>query len=250
MTKKSWFLVALGIATFLIFLVVSLPPSLVLDRLTPYGINASATSGSIWKGAATIDYRNVSVGRIVWNVSAPTLLSGRLRADVVLERPDGSAKSQVTAALSGRVHVRDLEASLPIAALNDGSLPKGLQGNVRLDFTEIVIEKGVPKAAEGKVEALNVVSSLPRPTSLGSFRVTFPPRAPSDQPLEGILQSLDGPAVVQGKLTLTSNEYIIDGTIVAGPNAPPDLVNTLQLLGPRDNQGRTEFQFRGPIGGG
>ena len=79
--------------------------------------------------------------------------------------------------------------------------------------------------------------------SIGSYVITFPAADPSKEPV-GQLRSVGGSLDVQGTLRLTrAPGVVVEGTVAARPDAPPELVKQLAYLGSPDAQGRRPFSF-------
>jgi len=105
-TRSSWSLVALGIVALLVFVVVTLPASLLGGRLERIGVTAMAFTGSIWSGTAVgLAWRGAVLGDLRWRVAPLELFRGRLGAHVTLTRPDGRIESNVAATLAGNLHL-------------------------------------------------------------------------------------------------------------------------------------------------
>jgi hypothetical protein len=67
-----------------------------------------------------------------------------------------------------------------------------------------------------------------------------------DAPLTGALDDLGGPLDVTGSLQLLADRsYVVEGLIAARADAPADISQMLQFLGPADQQGRRPFSLAG-----
>src|SRR5262245_27894656 len=116
--KRLWPLVALGIGAYVVFVLATLPASVVLNRLGSLGVNAAAVSGTIWNGSAEVlEVQGMTVGKASWRLRVLPLFTGRLSADVRLNGSDGSAQGRVTIAPGGRLALDQFNASLPIGSL-------------------------------------------------------------------------------------------------------------------------------------
>lgn len=246
--KLRW-LIALGAVAYILFAIVTFPASVLLERLRDQGVTAAGVEGTAWKGRAQLlKIKNENVGSVEWDLHALALLTLRLSADVKVTRMDGFMQSQIEL---GRESVRfaELTASVPLTALR-GIAPPGWQGTANLKFAELVLENDWPTSANGTVELMNLESTRQRSPISGSYKLTFPaPNAESSEgTLRGALTDLDGPLKIDGTIELRPNRsYLLSGLVAAKPDAPRNLVNQLQILGPADEQGRRPFSLEGTL---
>jgi len=242
-------LIILGALAFVLFLLVTLPAQLVFSRLEPMGLKAAGVSGSVWKGqAANLSTGPINLGRLTWDLHVLRLLTGRASASVTLQLDDGQAQGDVSAGLGGTVSLADAIVSWPLSRLSSSGLPGGWNGTVNAKLAEVRLANGVPTLIEGTVDILNLVGPANRPANLGSFRATFPATGavPADGAQVGTIEDLEGPIAVTGTITLSPDRsYVVDGQIATRPDAPAQIVNSLQYLGEPDGAGRRPFSVAG-----
>lgn len=247
--KRVWPYLALGIGAYLLFTIVTLPASLILSRVNAQGIYTAGVEGTVWKGKAqVVQLANANLGSVDWNLHFFPLLTGRLKADVQLTRTDGFARTTVAAAPSGRVHLSELSASLPLSALPAGGVAGGWSGLLNLKMAHLELHQGWPIAAEGMVEANDLTGPANRPTNIGSYKLVFPGEAAAkpEDPLTASLTDLSGPIQVNGTLQLRPDRnYFLECFVALRPGAPTQIANALQVLGPPDPQGRRRFATEG-----
>jgi hypothetical protein len=243
-------LVLIGILTFLVLAIISVPASVLFGFVQQYGVTAAGTEGSAWKGRAQmLQVQGVNVGAVEWNLHALALLTLKLQADVKVTRPEGFAEAEVSLRSSDSVTFQNLTASVPLAALA-GVAPAGWRGTVNMKFAELIVKEGWPSSARGTAEVLDVSSPNPNAPLTGSYKLTFP--APDVDAAEGVLVAqlvdLGGPLQIQGELELRPDRsYLLAGRVAARPDAPSNLANQLQILGPADAEGRREFSMEGTL---
>lgn len=248
--KRVWPLVALGVGAYLVFAVATLPASLVTSRLGPMGVNTAGVEGTVWKGRAqVVQVANSNLGSVSWDLHVLALFTARLQADVQLTRIDGFARGVVTASPSGNVRLRNVTASLPLAALPAGGLPRGWAGTLNLKLADLAVEKGWPTVVNGTVEVVDLIGPPRKPANIGSYKLTFPdPNAKNVEGLAGALVDTAGPLQISGTLLLKPDRsYQIDGLVATRPTTPRDVADALQILGPPDAQGRREFSMAGTM---
>jgi general secretion pathway protein N len=247
--KRVWPLVVLGIASYLLFAIWTLPASVLLRWLPP-NVHVDGIHGSAWRGsAAVVEVGSSMLGEAHWKLHPLALFLGHIKADVNLKRLDGFAQGIVTASTT-QIKLSDLSASLPLAALPPDVAPGGWMGTVNLRLSNLQIEQGWPTAVAGTIEVLQLTGPARNPTNIGSYKATFPaPKASADaKTLVGALTDVGGPVQINGTLQLKPDRtYLIDGLIAARPDAPRDVSNALQFLGAPDAQGRRPFSLSGSL---
>src|SRR6187401_756635 len=105
--KKIWPLAVLGIVSYLVFAIATLPAQLLISRLAP-AVMAAGVQGSVWKGQAQVVQTGATqLGSLSWNLHVLPLFTGRLVADVKITRTDGFAQGRVAANQSGTLTLSD-----------------------------------------------------------------------------------------------------------------------------------------------
>jgi general secretion pathway protein N len=248
--KKLWPLVALGIGAYLVFAVITLPAGVALAPFKSSGVEAAGVSGTAWKGhAQVLQVQGTRLGGIEWDLHLLSLFTGRLSAAVKLTRIDGYAQAEMTLKPGGSMSFKDLNASLPLSALPSNVIPGGWAGMLNLRLAGLVVENSWPRSADGTLEAVNITGPARQPVNMGSYKITFPATqaAPADT-LAGALTDTGGPLQVTGTVQLKPDRsYLVEGQIATRADAPRDVVNALQYLGPADAQGRRPFSFAGTL---
>jgi general secretion pathway protein N len=244
-------LAAIGLAAFVVFALVTLPARIVLARLAPASIRADGVSGTIWNGRAqAVAIEGARIGSAEWRLHPWALLTARVSADVRITRVDGFLQTQAAVTPGGRARFHDLTGSLPISALPPSAAPGGWTGTLNLRLARLVLRDGWPIEAEGTVEIVDLAGPAARPIDMGNYRVTFTEQATSDdEVLRGALADGGGPLQLSGELQLNAQDrsYLIEGLIAARPDAPRELLNTVQFLGEADPEGRRPFSLSGTM---
>lgn len=251
--KRHWWLAALGVAAFLLFVAATLPAGLFERRMQTAGLQATAFSGSIWNGAAQgLTWKGAAVGDLQWHVQPLKLFTGRIGGHAVLTRPDGTLETDVDASFLGSIRLRDTRLAMPVESLASlpVGLPKGWRGRLNANLEEVVLEKGWPVMARGTIDMDTLVAPPPRSVSIGSFHVVLP--HPEQKPLAGELtaqvKDKEGPLGVDGRLSLKADRsFVLDGFVAPRPGLPQQLERSMQLLGPADAAGRRQFSVAGTL---
>ena len=179
--KRIWPLVVLGLATYLLLAIVTLPASLILSRLPP-SVATAGVEGTVWNGRAQIvQIAGVQIGSVSWKLHALPLFAGRVRADLKVTRRDGFIDTRLSMPMSGGpLSLSNLTGSLPLAALPPSVAPGGWTGIVNARLEQLELANGWPTQIEGTVEIENLTGPARRPVNVGSYKATFPPGTAGD----------------------------------------------------------------------
>ena len=248
--KRLWPLVALGVSAFIIFALVTLPAAVVMSWLGSAGVSAGGVSGTIWNGRAQVlQVQGAHIGSVEWKLHVLPLFMAHASADVKVTRIDGFATTQLSASPAGTVRLKGLTASLPLSALPPNTIPGGWTGTLNGKFTQLTLEKGWPTEVGGTLDIVDLTGPARNPAQAGGYHIVFDPAASSAEVSKGAISDAgDGPLQVSGTLELKSDRsYKLEALIAARPNAPRNLVQTLEFLGPPDEQGRRQFATEGTM---
>jgi general secretion pathway protein N len=259
-TRRTGWLLALGVLALLAFALATLPAGVAAGPLRKAGIEAGAFGGSLWSGRATaMSWRGAAVGDAEWKIAPMRLLTGRVAGHARLTRTDGSAETDFDLSLTGRdVKLRMARFELPLAALNALPLgmPKGWQGRVTGQFDAIDLQQGWPASIKGSLDLDGLIAPPPRNAPVGSFHAVFPaaqpkpslsvPQDPSN--LTAQVKDKNGPFSVEAQLMLSrARNFAFEGTLAPRGTVPPAMEQSLQLLGPADATGRRQFSVGGTL---
>jgi general secretion pathway protein N len=248
--KRRWTLLALGVSAYIIFALVTLPASVVLSRLGSSGISAAGVSGTIWNGRAQVlQVQGTNIGGVEWRLHPLPLFAARVSADVKVSRLDGFATTKISVSPGGVVALRDLTASVPLSALQVSAIPRGWSATLNGRFAQLELEDGWPTRVEGTLDIVDLTGPARNPMQAGSYRLAFDPAASNAEVLKSaIADAGDGPLEVTGAFQLKRDRsYELEVLVAPRPNAPRDLLQALEFLGPPDAQGRRQFGSEGTI---
>jgi general secretion pathway protein N len=247
--KRWWPLAALGIGAFIIFALLTLPARLALAWFAPPQLSTAGVSGTLWNGRAqVVQFGDALLGGAEWDLHVLPLFTGRLSAEVKLKRVDGFAQTGLSARPGGKIRFDQLTGSLPMSALPAGVVSGGWTGTVNLKLDELTLDHGWPVSAAGTIEVRDVTGPARQPVNRGSYKVALPAQKSVPGALTADLSDTGGPLQVAGTVQLKPDRsYVVEGLIATRPDAPSDVVNTLQFLGPADAQGRRPFSLAGTL---
>jgi len=248
--KRLWPLIALGVGAFIIFAVVTFPASIVASWLGSSGIYAGGVSGTIWNGRAQVlQIQGVNVGGVEWKLHALPLLTAHANMDVKVTRIDGFAQTKLSVGPGGTMNFKSLSASLPLSALPPNVIPGGWAGTLNGRFRELTLDDGWPTQVDGTLDVMDLTGPARNPSKAGNYRIIFDPAASTAEVLKGAISDAgDGPLQLDGTLQLKPDRsYALETLIAARPDAPRNLVQTLEFLGQPDAQGRRPFNAEGTL---
>jgi general secretion pathway protein N len=247
--KRPTALIALGALAALVFVLATLPASLLTGQLERAGISATAVGGTVWSGRAQGLYsKGSTIGDLQWSLRPLALLRGALAGHAKLSGAGGSVETDFERSFSGLLRLETARGDLSLAMLAALAprLARNWSGQVSADLAELVIDGDWPVSARGTVDLLQLASPPPRAASLGSFRLTLPGSSADTDKLHATVTQTEGPLLVDGDLTLgRDRSFLLEGQVAPRGTPSPDLVNVLAVLGPPDAQGRRPFSVSG-----
>jgi general secretion pathway protein N len=256
-------LVFAGILTLIIGLIITFPARVAYQWFAPGELRLNGISGSIWRGKAVQGSANgIYLSDLNWQIRPLSVLTGRLEYATNSKLASGFLDAKVAVGVGGSLTLSDVAAALTLDTLN-GFLPlNGIEGDVSLQFDELVVQNGLPVEASGSLKVANLVSRYLSPTT-GSLKVAnlvsryLSPTTLGDYEAEfqtdvdGILGSVEtirGILDLIGTIRLHDNRsYEFAGKVAARPDAPPGVARQLQYLGSPDAQGKREFRIEGQL---
>jgi hypothetical protein len=173
MQSRARFIVA-ACVTFIAGLVLFFPARVAYQWFAPPGINLAGISGSVWNGEA----RQARSGSIYlqdlrWRIKPLSLFTGKLDYQVEGSPPSGFIDGRLTLSMAGKVTVKDLRGSVPLQLFEQPAGIRGLRGTINVQFERLVMENGLPVAANGQLEVSNLVAPTIHRASIGGYRAEF-----------------------------------------------------------------------------
>jgi hypothetical protein len=243
--------IVLAAIIFCITLLARLPARLGVSFL-PSDVICEDPSGTLWQGSCgQLRNNGLSIAGVSWKLHPLALLGLKVNADVISSDPNVPASASIEAARNGDVAIRDLDATLPLAAASH-LLPNGDSATLVLALPAAKIRSGHLVAIEGTIQLQQLHIANPS-ADLGSYELQFPSGSSQSSDtvstMVGQLRDLEGPLAVSGQVHLQPNgTYEADGTVVARDTASDDLNKVLQLfLGPADSRGQRTFSLAGSL---
>ncbi|MBL8202464.1 MAG: type II secretion system protein N [Chromatiales bacterium] len=247
--RQSRLLAGTGLAALLVSLVALLPARVALGVLgLPAGVVAGV-SGTAWSGTADrVSLGDVTLGPVRWSARPFLLLTGQAAAAVEATLPEGFLSGTIALRLGGKLVISDLEAAAPLSWLAPAAGAGG--GQVAARFDRLALKAGQVVTAIGTLNVAGVVLPIATPgrqLGPGTYSVAFDTEALGPgEPLTGLLTDAGGPLEIAGTVTFTPpRSYELTGKAKARPEAPPELRNALQMLGPATPDGAHDLSIAG-----
>lgn len=239
-------LVVLGTATFLLGVILLFPARVAYHAFAPDTFRLAGISGTIWNGSATEgEASGIYLRNIDWSFRPAMLLTGKLAFDTRFDPAGGFMQAGVAAGLGGALTLTDVEGALSIAALQSAMPAPGIDGNVRLLFSRINIENGLPTAADGSIDVVGLVARGLAPMPIGDFRAEL---TSGDDGITGSVEDTAGMLDIAGVLRLTPDRsYSLTGLVAPTASTPETVINQLRFLGSANQRGQREFRFEGQL---
>ncbi len=237
----------LGLAAFLLALIIVLPASWIAGFLPPQ-LHCAAWSGSVWRGQCSglavqqAGAEPLQIERLHWKLQPAALLRLSLRATFDLRTSQGTASGQVELGRNGRMALQDVSVAAQFDRRLATMLAAGWTGQLEGQHLVMRVQGNVLQALSGEL-ALHDFNDG-RGGSFGSYRLQFPPvEAP---PFAGALQDTGGPLEVTASLTISADRrWRLEGLVAARPGADRGLQTRLDYLGAPDANGRRRLAAEG-----
>lgn len=239
-------LILAGIATFIIGLIITFPARVAYQWFAPGELKLSGINGSIWRGnAAQGTAGGIYLADINWSFRPLGLLSGKLEYASTSKLASGFFDANIAIGIGGSLTLSDVAGALALDTLA-GVLPlTGIEGDISVQFEELIVENGVPVEATGTLNIANLVSRYLSPIRLGDYKAVFHTQ---EDGILGSVESIRGVLELAGTIKLSRDRtYKFTGKVAATSAAPINIAQQLQLLGSPDAQGMRDFRIEGQL---
>jgi general secretion pathway protein N len=237
---------ALGIAAYLVFLVATVPASVVAARIHPPTIEVSDAKGTLWSGNARATLRTpqgpVELDRIEWRFRPSRLIAARLAFDVDATAKGIDAHARLERGI-GTMELRNLEARGEAAALAlFAPLAATWQPEGPITVTSPALAwDGVDLRGEGRAEWRGAALALSQVRPLGTYRAEL---KGAGGPAKVTLTTIEGPLRLSGDGTLTpQGRFAFSGEARGEGTAAQSLEPLLDLIGPRRADGTRALRW-------
>ena len=243
--RKGILITILAVVAFVVIVIARLPASWVVPS-SPGAFSCGAVDGSIWNGSCSgLVAQGAPVGDLTWDIHVLRLFTGKLSANLVLNRPTGSVSGDLAIGFDKTLSLSNVQATLPLDQELMSMVAPGMratQGSLQANIDQARITRNnIVTDLMGTIEIHDLVTHDPEATAWGSYRVSFPG---GTSPPAGDVKDLGGgPLGVAGHVVVLQDKpgVNLDLFLTTHPNTPQSLLDNLQFLAP-DAQGRRELQ--------
>ncbi len=244
-------LILLGLAAFLVALLVVLPAAWVKGLLPPQ-VSCGSIAGSIWRGQCSAlaftapGQPALRLDSLDWKLHPLALLRARMHADIAATGNDFAARGQITASSGGYIEIAGLSGHIGLDHARLAALPTGWSARAEASNFSLGISGGRITALGGVLLARQLRDA--RGTGFGDFRLEFPRQ--ESAPFRGTLTDSAGPGggpmQLRAQLVLNADQsWQLGGTVVLRPGSPQVLSAALDQLAPADLNGVRNFRLEG-----
>ena len=248
--RIGWLLAALLV--FLMLLVIYLPASQVIGRITlPPQIQVYGITGTLWNGKAQqVDFNQLPVSQVRWEINPLPLLWGRLSLEVT----GGNARDPQAISFSGpvsmslfqpdNVRASDFELYLPVDSVLAKvplPLPVNASGRFKAHIRTLNYESRC-EALDGRGNWLNAaVAGTQGPIDFGTYTATLSCKDGNFaiQVAEPNMLGLSMEAEVGAQF----DQFAVKGQFKPDDTLPAEVHQAARLFGQPDRQGYTSFQL-------
>lgn len=233
MKLSRWLL--LGGAFYLLFALVRLPASVVVNWLAPEGTSVSGVTGSAWNGqASSVQTPAFALSDVRWSLKPWKLLVLKASADINAKVPGGAIRTEVNSSLFGNSgtanELRGVVKLEPLTQLLKLRLP--LTGNAGLTFNELGWTDDTLTSADGEIQLADV-SEPTSATRLGNFTVVFTTR---EGGVTGTFSDTEAIFNLDGKVDVnTDRTFAVDASIEPTSDTPSTIGTAVGMMGARQD---------------
>jgi general secretion pathway protein N len=239
-------LLTAGLVTLFVGLIIFFPARVAYQWFAPETISLAGINGSIWSGSAReAQARGIYLRELVWRIQPLAFFTARLAHDIEASPGSGFVDANVGLGITGTVTISDLKAALSLQALQQSVGIPGLQGNVNAQFDRLVIEDGLPVAADGVLEVADLIAPSVYRASIGGYRAEF---FTQEFGVMASVEDTDGILDLAGSLQISSDRnYQFIAQLAPKNDTPAILRRQMQFLGSANERGQHELRLEGKL---
>ncbi len=252
---RRYRLLLLGVATYLLFLLMLFPAATAWSWFVPKGVplQLQGISGSIWQGkAAQSSWNRQPLGSLSWDLQLLPLFMGSLGVDFSLQTAQGYLEGDGDIGLgSGAIQLDDLSGQLPVSELMRFAppmpIPVAVSGTVSLAISQLELNPASDAIrVTGRINWHSAEVLSPQTFKMGNLQADI------NTDVKGVvaaqLKDLDGPLKLNALLQLNPDRsYSLSGSVAASRDADASLQQALTWLGKADGSGKHQLNLKGRL---
>lgn len=236
----------LAVAVFVVGILANFPARVAYRWLQTPEFMMNGIDGSVWNGgAAEMSINGVYLRDVRWDNHLSKLFLAQVSYDIEASPPTGFMRSTVSLHAGGKVSVADTRAAIPLSWIANDIGLRGLQGTANVTMERLELLDGLPIAADGEVQLLDVQVPIVSRDSLGSFGARV---FTQNEGISASVEDLDAIVDLAGSFELTADrsfEFI--GKIVTTSATPANLAQQLRQFYPANERGQHEVRLEGTL---
>ncbi|MFK7891391.1 MAG: type II secretion system protein N [Granulosicoccus sp.] len=245
----------IGLASYLVAMVVFFPASPLIDRVRQQmpmvamqGVNGKIYNGIIDSVRYTDDLLPLEFSNVGWTLAPSTLLSGGAGATIRFDAYGGQGVGKVQRQWNGDLVINNFKANL-LAKELEPLLPvpvASFSGEVSADIEQMRLANQVLTRLSGALKWENAVLESPVPTALGDVNIDI--EQVEDEAHIVTVAARGGDVSADGTVSITSTgDFNADILLTPSGTAPVSVVDSLRQIGRPDSQGRVRIQQQGNV---
>ena len=253
-TKHGRRLVVLGLASYVIFLFVTLPASFLTNHILPSvqaakPVKLSSVHGNVWNGtAANARVGSFNLGKLDWNLSAWSLLLGDIDMKLRFRNQETRGNGNVSLGFGGTTQASDVELNFPAESLQPliYGFPISISGNFRGTIKQLEYVDNETLNADGRIVWQSAALRAPQNIELGDFLVTLTPHNTGTK--IKITDESHGPVKAEINIKFDGKgKYSLNGWLQARDQGQQHITEALRLIGRSDSSGKFCVAYNGVI---
>ena len=251
-TKQGRRLFLLGLASYLVFMFVSVPASFLTRYILPRveaarSLKLQNVHGSIWNGEAN-DARLASfdLGKLDWELSGWGLITGNVKLKLKAKNESSHASGHVTLGFDGMFDASDVALAFPAETLQPlfYGFPISIAGEVSGRLEQLSYLEDELLIAEGRLLWQGAALRAPQNIELGDFEINFTPHNNGSK--IKLTDRGDGPVKAEINVRIDGKgKYGMNGWLQARDASQQHITEALRVLGRADNSGRYWVAYSG-----
>ncbi len=241
--KKNIKYILIVVFLYLIFLITSLPASVVLSAIKlPGNLSLTSVSGTVWSGKVRkVRVSGIELGSLNWDLHPFNFIFGELSASVSIINEEQYIKTEVNFSTSGKIKLEETRFLIDLSSLQPLTygMPFAYAGKASGYFPVSFFHKNNFVGINGKLSLSNIEMISPQRQSFGDFEVDF--RAEKEGATSGRIKDNSDQLNIEGQLTLSKDGQFNVSAKLAAREAGSSLEQMLSILGAKDANGRVQL---------
>lgn len=239
-------LIVVGVLALLVGVVGLFPARIAYQWFAPAEAALSGISGTVWSGRARhADVGGVYLRDLRWRMQPLAIFRGGLRYGIEGSVAPGNLSVDAVIGFGGRVVMRDINGTVPLQAVERAANIPGLRGRLTIQMDRLVLENGLPVAADGEIQVAQLLAPLVHRSPIGGYRIEF---FTQNSGVMASIEDTDGVVDLAGSLQVSSDRnYTFVGLVAPKATTPDRLRQQMQFLGTANERGQYELRLEGSL---